>query len=144
MRCSCSHCNFCIPGNSFQRALSSITRSQFTQVTNFCMKWWALTAAYCLGLVITLQTWDKGVSLRYVLWMASCNFWCSQRTILSQLLFLLYINDIADKLTSNVALFADDCVLFKEVQTKGDQSKLQNDLTKLRIRLTVQKAAGIV
>ena len=37
------------------------------------------------------------------------------------LLFLLYINDIADRLTSKVALFADNCVLFREVQTKGDQ-----------------------
>ena len=29
-----------------------------------------------------------------------------------------------------MALFADDCVLFREVQTREDQLKLQNDLTK--------------
>ena len=42
-----------------------------------------------------------------------------------------YINDIAHNLTSKVALFADDSVLFRGVQTKGDQLELQNDLTKL-------------
>ena len=51
--------------------------------------------------------------------------------ILGPLLFLLYINYIADNLTSKGALFADDCVLFREVQTKGDQLELQNDLIKL-------------
>ena len=57
--------------------------------------------------------------------MAPSDFW----TILGPLLFLLYI---ADKLTSKVhGSFADDCVLFREVQTKGDQFELQNDLIKL-------------
>ena len=54
-----------------------------------------------------------------------------QGTILGPLLILLYINHIADNLTSKVALFADNCVLFREVQIKGDQSELQNDLTNI-------------
>ena len=55
----------------------------------------------------------------------------AQGTILGPLFFLLYINGIADNLSSKVALFADVCVLFRKVQTREDQLELQNDLTKL-------------
>ena len=63
--------------------------------------------------------------------MASCNFWYSSRDYSWSTTFLFYINDIADNLVSNVVLFADDFVLFREVQTREDQLELQNDLIKL-------------
>ena len=47
------------------------------------------------------------------------------------LLFLLYINDLPNNLTSNGCLFADDCLLYLPVKTDNDTSLLQNDLLKL-------------
>ena len=35
----------------------------------------------------------------------------SQETVLGPTLFLIYINDIAENINSNIRLFADDCVV---------------------------------
>ena len=43
----------------------------------------------------------------------------------------LYINDLPKNLTSNVRLFADDCLLYLLVKSDNDISLLQNDLLKL-------------
>ena len=45
--------------------------------------------------------------------------------------FLLYINDLPNILTSNVHLFADDCLLYLPVKSDNDISLLQNYLLKL-------------
>ena len=55
-----------------------------------------------------------------------------QRTVLGPLLFLLYINDLPDKLSTSVRLFADDCILYTPIRTQNDSSLLQNDLLKLQ------------
>ena len=36
-----------------------------------------------------------------------------QGTVLGPLMFLVYINDINENITSSVRLFADDCVIYK-------------------------------
>ena len=41
--------------------------------------------------------------------------WLSQGTVLGPQLFVLYINDLPNNLTSNVRLFADDCLLYSNV-----------------------------
>ena len=46
-------------------------------------------------------------------------------------LFLLYINDITDSIYSNIRLFADDSILYREIQTSKDHNILQTDLNKL-------------
>ena len=40
------------------------------------------------------------------------------------LLFLIYINDLDDNITSNVLQFADDPKLFSKVNTDGDETKV--------------------
>ena len=54
-----------------------------------------------------------------------------QGTVLGLLLFLIYINDIADQITSTVRLFADDCVLYRTVSKDPDADLLQKDLDRL-------------
>ena len=54
-----------------------------------------------------------------------------QGSVLGPILFLIYINDMDDSITSNVLKFADDTKLFRKVNTDGDKQNLQNDLDRL-------------
>ena len=48
-----------------------------------------------------------------------------QGTVLGPLLFSLYINDIPNGIDSQIRLFADDCVCYREIKTVEDTLKLQ-------------------
>ena len=54
-----------------------------------------------------------------------------QGSVLRPILFLIYINDLDESITSNVLKFADDTKLFRKVNTDGDKQHLQNDLDRL-------------
>ena len=54
-----------------------------------------------------------------------------QGTVLGPLLFLTFINDISDSTTSSIRLFADDCFMYRPINTMEDCEALQKDLDSL-------------
>ena len=72
----------------------------------------------------------------------SCCKWCQirlgpvvsgvpQGTVLGPLLFSLHINDITADIESEIRLFSDDCVCYREIKDKEDTLKLQRDIDRL-------------
>ena len=51
-----------------------------------------------------------------------------QGSVLGPCLFLLYINDMAEKLNSTVRLFADDTIAYLAIGDNNDAASLQHDL----------------
>ena len=54
-----------------------------------------------------------------------------QGTVLGPLLFSLYINDISSDIESEVRLFADDCVCYREIKDEEDTIKPKRDIDRL-------------
>ena len=50
-------------------------------------------------------------------------------SVLGSLLFSLYINDISSDIESEIRLFADDCVCYREIKDEEDTMKLQSDVS---------------
>ena len=60
-----------------------------------------------------------------------CGLWSSSGYSVGPLLFILYINDIVNNISSTIRLFADDCLLYRLIDTERDAVALQNDLDTL-------------
>ena len=56
----------------------------------------------------------------------------TQGTVLGPILFLLYINDIENNLTSKIRLFVDDSALYRKIDTLADSHSLQQDIRRLQ------------
>ena len=54
-----------------------------------------------------------------------------QGSVLGPILFLIYINDLEDDISSKVLKFADDTKVFRKVTNDTDKQSLQEDLDKL-------------
>ena len=54
-----------------------------------------------------------------------------QGTVLGPLLYILYLNDLPEGISSQVCLLADDCILYREINTLNDCQDLQKDINTL-------------
>ena len=54
-----------------------------------------------------------------------------QGTVLGPLMLLLYINDITKDIDSSVRMFADNCLIYRIIESTDDAIKLQQDLDML-------------
>ena len=54
-----------------------------------------------------------------------------QGTVLGPILFLMFINDPPTNTTSGIKLFADDCVLYRPINSVSDYFALQRDIDQL-------------
>ena len=56
-----------------------------------------------------------------------------QGTVLGPLLFSLHFNDIMSDIESEIRLFANDCVYYREIKDMKDTLTLQKDIDRLGI-----------
>jgi hypothetical protein len=55
-----------------------------------------------------------------------------QGSVLGPLLFLAYVNDIWRTIESTIRLFAEDCIIYRELINNKDMAMLQIDLNRPR------------
>ena len=73
-----------------------------------------------------------------------------QGTVLGPVMFLLYINNINNNISSSLRLFADDCVIYRIIKSEQDHLQLQQDLhtvyewsQKWQMRFNISKCVAL-
>ena len=95
---------------------------------------WHKWKNFSMGLFISVQYATKGCSQWSTISKAQRTLVLSgvlKGTVLGPLLFSLYINDIMVGIESEIRLFADDCVCYRQIDSTEDTSKLQKDIDQL-------------
>ena len=73
-----------------------------------------------------------------------------QGTVLGPLMFLLYINNISENLTSHIRLFPDNCIMYRPIISTEASLHLQKDLDRVfectqhwQMQLNIQKCVAL-
>ena len=98
---------------------------------------------HCSGIRGRLLNWFKDYlknRKQRVVIKGQCSDWgiikagVPQGSVLGPLLFLVYINDLADEVDCNIKMFADDTTLYIDVDDpESSANKLNSDLSKIKI-----------
>ena len=76
--------------------------------------------------ILFMQLWDTLTVFRL---NSLCNEWpCGKSTVLGPLMSILYINDIGQHTSSNIRLFADDCLFYRVIHNACDALEFQKVL----------------
>ena len=54
-----------------------------------------------------------------------------QGSVLASIMFLVYVTDMTERVSSYIILFADDAKLLKMIRNYKDSEELQNDINKI-------------
>ena len=88
----------------------------------------------CLTMALMDRPWHGCNRVQAVSVNGSLSTWANvtlgvpQGSVLGLGLFLLYITDIKEKIQSNMRLYADDTIVYREINSINDHIILQEDL----------------
>ena len=94
----------------------------------------------CYGITGNILYWIKSFLYKHTQQVAIDGSYSSpclvtlgvlQGSVLGPVLFLIYINDISHNIHSQLQLFANDCLMYRTIQSSDNHDTLQDDLNTL-------------